>query len=111
MKTAFLIVAGGRGSRFGGSLPKQYTPLLGKTVLRRTIEQLQSLAPDALFQTVIHPDDEQLYQASVDGLPGLLPPAHGGAIDGRRGGSGAHEHGQLVRYTYKYFLYTPLLGP
>lgn len=78
MKTAFLIVAGGRGSRFGGPLPKQYTALHGKTVLRRTIERLQALAPNALIQTVIHPDDEQLYRKSVDGLQNLLPPTHGG---------------------------------
>ena len=33
-----LIVAGGRGSRFGGPLPKQYATLAGQPVLRRTLE-------------------------------------------------------------------------
>ena len=33
-----IIVAGGRGLRMGGELPKQFLPLCGKPVLMRTLE-------------------------------------------------------------------------
>lgn len=33
MKTAGIIVSAGKGSRFGGSLPKQFYPLIGKPVV------------------------------------------------------------------------------
>jgi 2-C-methyl-D-erythritol 4-phosphate cytidylyltransferase len=33
-----IIVAGGRGLRMGGELPKQFLPLVGKPVLMRTLE-------------------------------------------------------------------------
>ena len=37
-----LIVAAGRGSRFGGPLPKQYALLGGRTVLRHTLDAYRS---------------------------------------------------------------------
>ncbi|MRG73394.1 bifunctional 2-C-methyl-D-erythritol 4-phosphate cytidylyltransferase/2-C-methyl-D-erythritol 2,4-cyclodiphosphate synthase [Alphaproteobacteria bacterium HT1-32] len=78
MKTAALIVAGGRGSRFGGDLPKQYADLGGMPVIRHTIEIfLRHPAIDALL-VVIHPDDLDLYNAAVAGLD-LLPPVLGGS--------------------------------
>lgn len=33
-----LIVAGGKGLRMGGELPKQFLPIGGKPVLMRTLE-------------------------------------------------------------------------
>ncbi len=78
MKTAALIVAGGRGSRFGGDLPKQYADLGGMPVIRHTIEVfLRHPAIDAIL-VVIHPDDLDLYNAAVAGLD-LLPPVLGGS--------------------------------
>ncbi|MFA5684085.1 MAG: 2-C-methyl-D-erythritol 4-phosphate cytidylyltransferase [Lysobacteraceae bacterium] len=35
-----VVPAAGHGARFGGELPKQYAPLLGKPVLLRTLERL-----------------------------------------------------------------------
>ena len=40
MRTVALIVAAGRGERFGGTLPKQYAGLDGIPVLRRSIRRL-----------------------------------------------------------------------
>lgn len=78
MKTAALIVAGGRGSRFGGDLPKQYADLGGMPVIRHTIEVfLRHPAIDDIL-VVIHPDDLDLYNAAVAGLD-LLPPVLGGS--------------------------------
>ena len=39
-----VIPAAGVGSRMGANCPKQYLPLLGKTVLEHTLERLQSIA-------------------------------------------------------------------
>ena len=38
MKRAVIIVAGGKGLRMGGELPKQFMPLRGKPVLMHTLE-------------------------------------------------------------------------
>ena len=73
-----LIVAAGRGSRFGGSLPKQYANLRGAAVLRRTIDAFQRYPSPIRVAVVIHPDDEALYAAATTGLD-LMPPVFGGA--------------------------------
>ena len=78
---AILTVAGGRGSRAGEGIPKQYRSLLGETLLARTLKALHAAAPQALLLTVIHADDRALYDASVAELPAvlrekLLPPGH-----------------------------------
>jgi 2-C-methyl-D-erythritol 4-phosphate cytidylyltransferase/2-C-methyl-D-erythritol 2,4-cyclodiphosphate synthase len=81
---AILIVAGGRGSRAGEGLPKQYRPLAGKTVLARTLESMHEAAPEGLLAVVIHQDDAKFYEQSVAELSGaararLVPPVFGGA--------------------------------
>lgn len=73
-----LVVAGGRGSRFGGDLPKQYRLLAGKAVIRHALEAFAAHpAVDAILP-VIHPDDGDLFAEAAAGLD-LLPPAFGGA--------------------------------
>jgi 2-C-methyl-D-erythritol 4-phosphate cytidylyltransferase / 2-C-methyl-D-erythritol 2,4-cyclodiphosphate synthase len=81
---AFLVVAGGRGSRAGEGLPKQYRPLLGRSVLAHTLEALHAAAPQAVLATVIHADDRELYEAAAqelcaDARERLLAPSIGGA--------------------------------
>jgi 2-C-methyl-D-erythritol 4-phosphate cytidylyltransferase / 2-C-methyl-D-erythritol 2,4-cyclodiphosphate synthase len=83
-KIVILTVAGGRGSRAGEGLPKQYRPLLGKTVLAHTLDALAAAAPEALQCVVIHSDDRELYAASVaeaaqETRGRLLAPVIGGA--------------------------------
>jgi len=53
---AAVIVAAGRGTRLGGSLPKQWQPLAGKPVLAHTVAAFRDagIAPIVL---VLHPDD------------------------------------------------------
>jgi 2-C-methyl-D-erythritol 4-phosphate cytidylyltransferase / 2-C-methyl-D-erythritol 2,4-cyclodiphosphate synthase len=82
--TAVLIVAGGRGARFGGETPKQYRLLGGIPVLTRTLAAFAAALPEAALAVVIHPDDKALYQVAIDAAPDrvrarLLPPAFGGA--------------------------------
>ena len=73
-----LIVAAGRGSRFGRPLPKQYSLLAGETVLRRTVRAFLAHPRIRSVRVAIHPDDHALYEAAVAGLA-LPPPVHGGA--------------------------------
>ncbi len=77
MRTAALIVAAGRGTRLGADTPKQYLDLLGKPLLRRTIEAFVSHAGIDHVQTVIGAGQENLYRAATLGLD-LPPPVIGG---------------------------------
>jgi len=81
---AILVVAGGRGSRAGEGLPKQYRPLAGRTVLARTLQSMRAGAPEASLKVVIHVDDRELYDGSVAELvaadrAAISAPALGGA--------------------------------
>lgn len=73
-----LIVAAGRGHRFGGEVPKQYLALGGAAVLRHSAAAFLAHPRVGAAAVVIHPDDRTLYDAAVAGLD-LLPPVHGGA--------------------------------
>jgi 2-C-methyl-D-erythritol 4-phosphate cytidylyltransferase/2-C-methyl-D-erythritol 2,4-cyclodiphosphate synthase len=72
-----LIVAAGRGSRFGGPLPKQYADLSGKRVLRHTIEALRNSSAIDDVRVVIADGDQALYRDTIVGLD-LAPPVLGG---------------------------------
>ncbi len=76
-RLAFLIVAAGKGVRAGATLPKQYARLLGKPMLRWTLEAFADY-PDALVQVMIGPDQTDLYEDAVAGL-NLRPVGFGGA--------------------------------
>lgn len=52
MKRYAIIVAGGSGSRFGGSVPKQFQMLAGCPVLMRTIGQFATM-PDVAIVVVL----------------------------------------------------------
>ncbi|MDQ2962665.1 MAG: 2-C-methyl-D-erythritol 4-phosphate cytidylyltransferase [Pseudomonadota bacterium] len=65
-----LIPAAGTGMRFGGVVPKQYTPLAGSSLLRRSIDALNdAVALEAIF-VVLAPDDK-LYADRVGKLRGV----------------------------------------
>src|SRR5215831_19145549 len=72
-----LIVAGGRGSRFGGTLPKQYALLAGEPVLRRTVSAFLAAPGIHRVRVVIGPGDAGHYAEAVAGLD-LPPPVEGG---------------------------------
>lgn len=76
--TVALVVAAGRGTRFGGSQPKQYTALRGQPVLRWTLSALAAHPRIDAVRSVIHPDDRQTYDDTAQGL-GLLDPVAGGS--------------------------------
>ena len=65
---AALIVAAGRGERFGGSGPKQYAPLKGETILRRTLRTFIDHPKIDAVLVAIHPDDADLFSQTAAGL-------------------------------------------
>lgn len=75
--TIALIVAAGRGRRFGGDVPKQYQALGGIPVLRHTVQAFLNAYNIDLVRCVIHPDDQDLYEEACAGLD-ILSPVHGG---------------------------------
>lgn len=60
MRKYVLIVAGGKGLRMGGDLPKQFIPLEGKPVLMHTLEAFHHWDTSAELVLVI-PEDHQPY--------------------------------------------------
>lgn len=80
MLASVLIVAAGRGRRFGDPLPKQYLSVAGICSLRRCLDLFLSLGSIGAVQVVIHPEDMPLYSDAVAGLTDmrLLPPVAGG---------------------------------
>jgi 2-C-methyl-D-erythritol 4-phosphate cytidylyltransferase/2-C-methyl-D-erythritol 2,4-cyclodiphosphate synthase len=75
---AAVVVAGGRGIRAGGDLPKQYRMLGHSPMLRQSLAIFTGHGDVELVQAVIHRDDEALYLQSARDLA-VLPPAFGGA--------------------------------
>lgn len=54
MKKYVVIAAGGTGSRMSGSLPKQFTDLIGKPVIMHAIQAFLHYAPDISLVLVLH---------------------------------------------------------
>ncbi len=76
--TYALIVAAGRGTRFGGALPKQYLPLGGQSVLRHAVAAFATHLRIAGVQVVIRDEDRGIFAESMAGLS-VMPPVPGGA--------------------------------
>jgi 2-C-methyl-D-erythritol 4-phosphate cytidylyltransferase/2-C-methyl-D-erythritol 2,4-cyclodiphosphate synthase len=75
MKVAALLLAAGAGTRFGGAVPKQFAPLLGRPVLRHAAE---ALLAEGLVQRLLPVGEAAPITAALSGLP-LEPPVPGGA--------------------------------
>lgn len=75
---AVLVVAAGKGERVGGAVPKQYAPLMGKPVMRWTLDAWVRQPNVTAIQVAIGPEQEALYADAVAGLD-LRAPIAGGA--------------------------------
>ena len=66
----------------GEGIPKQYRPLQGRPVLARTLAAFVAHPRIGRTIVVIHPDDRDLYEATLSALPAasstVLPCVHGG---------------------------------
>lgn len=78
MTVAALLLAAGRGARFGGEEPKQYATLLGRPVLRHAAEALLAGGLVQLLQPVCTFGEEARVSDILRGLP-HRPPVAGGA--------------------------------
>ena len=70
---AIIIVAGGKGLRMGGDIPKQFLPICGKPVLMRTIERFLEYDPEMQVVLVL-PRDHQEYWHKLTGEYGFDKP-------------------------------------
>ncbi len=64
--TAAVIVAAGRGTRAGGTLPKQWQKIAGKPILQWTVDAFTKHPEIAHCVLVLHADDLDLVPASED---------------------------------------------
>jgi 2-C-methyl-D-erythritol 4-phosphate cytidylyltransferase / 2-C-methyl-D-erythritol 2,4-cyclodiphosphate synthase len=78
-KVAAVIVAGGRGQRAGGEMPKQYRAIGGEPVIRVALSAFVGHPQIDAVQPVIHADDEAAFRTATSGLGGLRAPVAGGA--------------------------------
>jgi 2-C-methyl-D-erythritol 4-phosphate cytidylyltransferase/2-C-methyl-D-erythritol 2,4-cyclodiphosphate synthase len=72
-----LVVAAGRGSRFGGVLPKQYLPFGTGSVLRHAVTALAEHPRIANVLVAIRPEDREVFDRALVGVH-TLPPVAGG---------------------------------
>jgi 2-C-methyl-D-erythritol 4-phosphate cytidylyltransferase/2-C-methyl-D-erythritol 2,4-cyclodiphosphate synthase len=73
-----IIVAAGRGSRFGTDGPKQYAALGGRPILRWSLAAFGSHPKVRRVLPVIHPDDRESFETAARGLK-THGPVPGGA--------------------------------
>ena len=62
MKTFAIIVAGGKGLRMGGDVPKQFLPIGGKPVLMHTIEAFREALDDVQIVLVLPAEQHDYWQ-------------------------------------------------
>jgi 2-C-methyl-D-erythritol 4-phosphate cytidylyltransferase/2-C-methyl-D-erythritol 2,4-cyclodiphosphate synthase len=77
MRVIALLMAAGSGTRFGAASPKQYLPLLGRSVLRHAAEALLADGAVQAILPVVPAGEEARVLAMLEGLP-CLPPVAGG---------------------------------
>ena len=75
---AVLIVAAGAGTRFYGDQPKQYSSLLGKPVLRWSIDTFARQQDIGQIFIAFHPDHRLLFEKATEGIH-ITPITAGGA--------------------------------
>jgi 2-C-methyl-D-erythritol 4-phosphate cytidylyltransferase len=61
----FLIVAAGKGKRFGSAIKKQYLEINGLPILSHTLSKFLKFAPSAFIVLVVPPDDLKYCKINV----------------------------------------------
>ncbi len=79
-----IVLAAGRGERFGGPLPKQYLPLGNRPLLWHTLSRLHHHAQIDKIIPVIAPDGEDLWQRLMQPLLTDLPKVAAPVLGGRQ---------------------------
>ncbi|WP_159996450.1 bifunctional 2-C-methyl-D-erythritol 4-phosphate cytidylyltransferase/2-C-methyl-D-erythritol 2,4-cyclodiphosphate synthase [Roseomonas sp. 18066] len=78
MPVIALLMAAGRGQRFGADRPKQYLPLLGRPVLRHAAEALLADGAVDFLLPVVPAGEAETVEKILAGLP-CLPAVEGGS--------------------------------
>lgn len=73
MKKYIIIVAGGKGLRMGGDIPKQFLPVKGKPVLMRTLENFHAYDEDMELILVLPVDHQPYWKALCEEYHFTLP--------------------------------------
>jgi len=81
-RVSLIVVAAGRGARFGGTIPKQYQPCAGRPLICHTLEALAAAHDFRATTVVIHPDDRALYDAAIARLSPAAASSLGPAVLG-----------------------------
>lgn len=58
-----IVMAAGRGTRFGGEMPKQFVDLAGAPVIMHAINTLRQWKPDVKVMVALNPDDSDIWSA------------------------------------------------
>ena len=62
MKDYVIIVAGGKGLRMGGEIPKQFLPIGGRPILMRTLERFREYSADLQIILVLPKTQQDYWQ-------------------------------------------------
>lgn len=73
MKKYVIIVAGGKGVRMGGEVPKQFLPIGGRPVLMRTMEAFHSYSPEVCLVLVLPVVQQTYWQELCEKHSFVLP--------------------------------------
>lgn len=76
-RTAVIIVAAGRGQRFGSETPKQYLSVHGQTLIHHAVSAFVNHPRIDTVVPVIHPDDAEPLRKALKGLDYMTPVAGG----------------------------------
>ena len=68
MSRYIIIVAGGKGLRMGGDLPKQFIPMAGKPLLMHTVEAFHRWDAEARIVLALPVDHQPIGRCSVGRL-------------------------------------------
>ncbi|MDY8109424.1 molybdenum cofactor guanylyltransferase MobA [Fulvimarina sp. 2208YS6-2-32] len=82
-----IILAGGRGSRMGGDIPKPLRMLAGRPLIAHVLDRLADLDP-----VVINAQDDGTFDAFGDGVAPDLRPGFEGPLAGIEAGLAWHAH-------------------
>ena len=88
-----IIVAGGKGLRMGGEIPKQFLPIGGKPVLMRTMERFREYSADLQIILVLPEVQQDYWQQLCKEYNFPLPQQRG-----NRGGSYLLANGGATRF-------------
>mgnify|MGYP003057283900 CR=1 FL=1 len=75
MKRYVVIVAGGKGTRMGTDVPKQFLPIGGRPVLMRTLERFHAFDPEMHLVVVLPADQQDYWRALCERYQFDLPHA------------------------------------